>query len=448
MPKDIRIVPASASIQFSGSAVSNIQLQVQDSGSVSFVGISGSLMTIEDSFSGSLMSVGNISGLPLLEVFDDGTTVAGPFNSNALVVTGSRVGFRTRTPAVTLDVSGSGRFTDGLVVSSSLVVSGSGYSFSVRDSAVIGNTSDAMVLTSDSIFGRGGMGLGTSIFPLQSGNRNLRLMTPTDGSGGSISIGYYKAGVGLSWNRAFSVSNSPAIPYVIIQGDAGNTTVGATVDIGARLAVRGEGTTSATSTLIIQNATPTRLFEIDDNGQFIFNTPSQTLPTNQAGIVVSQSITTTATPGSTAYGVNIVPIFTATTGSLVQTALRVVPTFTGSFATSSLNGNVIAEFGTTNIGTQLSVTDVTSGSIYQVNDISGLPILEANSDWSVRMYNFPTAVFEKTGSQVNINGTLRVSGSFVFPSTSSTNPQTGSAFWSGSFLFIYDGTRYRSSSFA
>jgi len=83
-----------------------------------------------------------------------------------------------------------------------------------------------------------------------------------------------------------------------------------------------------------------------------------------------------------------------------------------------------------------------------VNDVSGLPIIEATSDWTVNMYNFPNLVFQKTGSQVNINGTLRVSGSFILPLSQSVSPQTGSAYWSGSFLFVWDGTRYRSSSFA
>jgi hypothetical protein len=91
-----------------------------------------------------------------------------------------------------------------------------------------------------------------------------------------------------------------------------------------------------------------------------------------------------------------------------------------------------------------------------VNDVSGLPIIEATSDWTVNMYNFPNIVFQKTGSTVNITGSLRVTGSlvmsptssFVFPLTSSVSPLTGSAYWSGSLLFIWDGSRYRSSSFA
>jgi hypothetical protein len=72
------------------------------------------------------------------------------------------------------------------------------------------------------------------------------------------------------------------------------------------------------------------------------------------------------------------------------------------------------------------------------------------------MYNFPNIVFQKTGSNVNITGSLRVTGSlvmsptssFILPLSQSATPQTGSAYWSGSLLFVYDGTQYRSSSFA
>ena len=65
-----------------------------------------------------------------------------------------------------------------------------------------------------------------------------------------------------------------------------------------------------------------------------------------------------------------------------------------------------------------------------------------------------TGSFSVSGS-LTITGSLNVTGSlvmaptssFVFPLTSSVAPPTGSAYWSGSFLFIYNGTRYMSASF-
>ena len=145
---------------------------------------------------------------------------------------------------------------------------------------------------------------------------------------------------------------------------------------------------------------------------------------------------------------NISPTFYQTTASQSETAFRVAATFNTSSVLATGGTNIIADFGASSVGSQLTVTDITSGSIYMVNDVSGLPIIEATSDWTVNMYNFPNLVFQKTGSQVNINGTLRVSGSFILPLSQSVSPQTGSAYWSGSFLFVWDGLRYRSSSFA
>jgi len=79
---DILIIPASASIQFSGSVGVNagIELQVLASGSLSFVGSgSGQLFSIENSLTGSLMSVTDVSGIPILEVKSDATVEAKGF---------------------------------------------------------------------------------------------------------------------------------------------------------------------------------------------------------------------------------------------------------------------------------------------------------------------------------------------------------------------------------
>jgi hypothetical protein len=64
-------------------------------------------------------------------------------------------------------------------------------------------------------------------------------------------------------------------------------------------------------------------------------------------------------------------------------------------------------------------------------------------------------VLTNTGSQ-SISGSLSITGSlimspsssFVLPLTASSSPLIGSAYWSGSLLFIWNGTRYMSSSFA
>ena len=124
MPNNIIITPGSASIQFSGSANNDtIRLQVEPSGSVAFYGNSGSLFSIVDQLSGSLMSVNDISGLPILEVFSDDRVVMGTFNQNTLVVTGSRVGIDKAVPTADLDISGSVFITGSLRISSGGITS-------------------------------------------------------------------------------------------------------------------------------------------------------------------------------------------------------------------------------------------------------------------------------------------------------------------------------------
>lgn len=237
---------------------------------------------------------------------------------------------------------------------------------------------------------------------------------------------------------------------LLIQNGGTFTDAGYRLDVKGSTRVQGAGATSATTTFLLQNSTPSNLLTVLDNGQYSTTSPLMILPASQSGFLISQSISSSNTVGGQVYGVNITPTFYQTTASQTETAFRVAATFTGSSTIATSGSNIIADFGATSVGTQFSVNDITSGSIYMVNDVSGLPIIEATSDWSVNMYNYPTKVFQKTGSQVIISGSLWInaSGSFSFPLTSSANPPVGSAFWSGSFLYIYDGIRYRSSSFA
>ena len=153
-------------------------------------------------------------------------------------------------------------------------------------------------------------------------------------------------------------------------------------------------------------------------GSFAVYTGSLTLAPSQSGIlfnqVLSQSSAATGSSGSIIYGVNITPTFINynTTSSQIQTAFRVLANFTGSQSGSSVT-NRIVDFGSVGAGSQLVITERTSGSIFTVNDVSGLPIIEARSDWTVNLYNYPNIVLQKTGSRISISGSLVVSGSIA-----------------------------------
>lgn len=160
---------------------------------------------------------------------------------------------------------------------------------------------------------------------------------------------------------------------------------------------------------------------------------------------ISHDITQPAQTGSQIYEVNITPTLRYTAPNQTQTALRVAATFSGSTVLSSSQANIIADFGSTSAGSQFLVNDITSGSIYMVNDVSGLPIIEANSNWDVFIYDYPNVVLKKTGSTIEISGSLRLNGSSLdtawTPYTpvwtaASTNPVIGNGTIEGYYKVV------------
>jgi hypothetical protein len=98
-------INAETSIYKSGSTVFNVE------------GSSGQLFSITDTLSGSLYSVNDISGLPIFEVFSDDTIIAGAYNQNDFVITGSKVGIGTATPTVKLNIEyDDNAFSGGLLL--------------------------------------------------------------------------------------------------------------------------------------------------------------------------------------------------------------------------------------------------------------------------------------------------------------------------------------------
>ncbi len=92
-----------------GSTVLNIQ------------GTQGQLFSVVDGLTGSLMSVNDISGIPILEVFSDDRVVMGTYGDPGLTVSGTRVGIGgTSATGYTLDVSGATRVVGNLTITGSV----------------------------------------------------------------------------------------------------------------------------------------------------------------------------------------------------------------------------------------------------------------------------------------------------------------------------------------
>lgn len=223
------------------------------------------------------------------------------------------------------------------------------------------------------------------------------------GSGNSVMIGYQAGFSEINRNRLYIANSNTTSP--LIGGDFFSGSVGINMrisDISASLHVKGTGATSASNALVVDNSNLVDLLRISNNGQQFVTSPVMTLTSSNAGYLVSQSLVHSGSiPFARLLGVNITPSFTNTTSSQTQTALRVSALFTGSASGSNTN-NVVVDFGTQTSGSMFVIDDVVSGSVYTVNDFLGLPVLEVTSDAQVNMYDYPYAVFNKSGSYVNL----------------------------------------------
>ena len=92
--------PASR-LTVSGSAGTGSAIYAYKSGStvLDIQGSQGQLFSVIDALSGSLMSVNDVSGLPILEVFSDDRVVMGTYGAPALTVSGSAVTVATASAA-------------------------------------------------------------------------------------------------------------------------------------------------------------------------------------------------------------------------------------------------------------------------------------------------------------------------------------------------------------
>jgi hypothetical protein len=180
--------------------------------------------------------------------------------------------------------------------------------------------------------------------------------------------------------------------------------------------------TSASSgcALLVRNSTPLALYTVLNTGQHIFDGVFTASANNTIGWLNCQTLSQRSTIGDTIIGTCIDPTIRFTNHNQTNKVLSVIPLFTGSSLTWTGTTNIIAEFGATNVGTQLSVTDITTGVIYGVNDISGLPIIDATSNWDVNIYDFPNTVLSKTGKTLtfgvarNTASTVTIQSDLIF----------------------------------
>jgi hypothetical protein len=241
------------SLAISGSAsTSSAALSVYKSGStvVDIQGSSGQLFSVTDSLTGSLFSVNTVAGLPVMEAFSDNTVNIGKFNTYPIkvVATGSLAN-------ITGSFSGSlvGSVT-GTTTTASFALTASYVNPLIQNVLVTGSISSTSIITG-------------------TGTNNYTGIVST-AAGASATLGY--GGVGATGGTTFDIfqNNSAAIAIaqdknVGIGAGSGNAAYGI-----ARLLVKGSGTTSSTTSLLVQNANASASLSVRDDGKTLIGVNS------------------------------------------------------------------------------------------------------------------------------------------------------------------------------
>jgi len=217
-----------------GTTTPNSKLNINSSGSLisgsvvfSVEGTQGSLFSVDDNLSGSLMSVNDVSGLPILEVFSDDRLVVGTYNSNALVVTGSRVGIGTNVPIAKLQVSGN--------------ISGSSFTSSVSNGVGFLGTSSFSV---------------TSSYALSALTASFALNASGGGGGSGTVTG--------STNYISKFTSGTSVGNSVIYETGSNIGIGTTIP-NSKLNINSSGSLVSGSVVFSVEGTQGSLFSVDDN---------------------------------------------------------------------------------------------------------------------------------------------------------------------------------------
>ena len=249
----------------------------------SFNSKQGALTLTTTGSSGAATLVGNTLNIPQYSGSTISLTTTG--TSGAATLVGSTLNIPQYQSALTNPVTGTG--TSGQVSyfnGTSAVTGKSTFIFntatdSLRIDGGVGINRDRSGVRAIDVLG-GGIRLTGSTggtFEVNASNSNFNVSTVsgqigvaiTDTSTARLSM---QAGVGNNWEiqssttqlRIRDITNSNTDRLVLATN--GNFTIGHNADLSARLAIRGSGTTSATTALLVQNGTPSELFKVLDNG--------------------------------------------------------------------------------------------------------------------------------------------------------------------------------------
>jgi len=375
-----------------GTTTPNSKLNINSSGSLvsgsvvfSVEGTQGSLFSVDDNLSGSLMSVNDVSGLPILEVFSDDRLVVGTYNSNALVVTGSRVGIGTNVPIAKLQVSGN--------------ISGSSFTSSVSNGVGFLGTSSFSV---------------TSSYALNALTASFALNASGGGGGSGTVTG--------STNYISKFTSGTSVGNSVIYETGSNIGIGTTVP-NSKLNINSSGSLVSGSVVFSVEGTQGSLFSVDDNlsGSLMSVNDISGLPILE---VFSDDRLVVGTYNSNALVVTGSKVGIGTNNPVAKLQVNgniSGSSFTGSvFGTSSWATNALTASFASNAGSSL-----TTGSTYPItsswanNSISSSFSTTSATATSANTANSATSASYSLSSSYSVNSTTSTSSSFA--STASYN---------------------------
>lgn len=464
--KNIRIQPNRNStlfpkITFTGQNNNPITLNVLDDNSLSFEGSSGQLFSINNNLSsGYIFSVNDISGLPSFRINADGTVGIAEFYGN--------VGIGITNPSFKLQVAGSASIGGSFTLSGDLKISSSTASTTTTTGALtvtggvgIGgsmflggvvnilsnvesnSTSTGSLVVRGGIAGTGGLyvkpfslstkGIVVQANPTQTGN----LLEIQDSASSPLSFFNSAGELNINSSTASTSTTTGALKVTGGVGIGGSLYVGSTI-------VTGSGTSglsfqpqvgSYTGAIYSTNITPnTNNFSfITDgssailNGTYgvylnISNNNKLAVTTNNINIGVATGSTSTTTGALTVSGgvgiggtLNVNNIGIGYTGIPYNPSIAFIGTTGDPIKLNVLSNNTLSFEGRS--GQLFSINNnLSTGWIYSVNDISGIPLFRANANANIAMAEFAGNVGIGTSNPLykfQVNGNALIASSIA-----------------------------------
>jgi hypothetical protein len=278
-------------------------------------------------------------------------------------------------------------------------------------------------------------GSSTFMFVSSSGNVGLGTTTPSRllhvSEGGTRLSQTFNPGVPTLYVYHGRTENDSTVRFENASGDnlyfggnglfvTGNTTIGnGSTTLSARLGVKGSGTTSATTSLLVQNSTGTNILQVRDDGVLRVNSIANL---DGTGLVkVPQYLVAQADPFVFKNSSNVDMLYMSTAASSFQTPVTLGLSF-------GINPNASAQLqiNSTTKGFLPPRTDLTSNISTPAQGL--MTYVTASATEGLYYYNSGSAVgwhkvLTNSGSQsisgsVNLDNTLYVSGSRVGIGTS------------------------------